>query len=161
MPNVEKINELIAWIEADQAKHFKMQNWVNSLSDPSGTPATLESCDTAFCLGGHIYLAKMLREGHKPKVIDFRILSPDMIGNIGADELGITYSQANRLFIMDGSWQRKQFDALPDELRAKGAISALTLLRDEYTVDWGEALYRAGISLDDDNDEDDEDYDDA
>lgn len=155
MPNIEKINELIDWIKADQAKHFKMQGWAQSLENPDARHVRYESCDTAFCLGGHVYFAKLVREGNKPDEINLANLEPTVLFRTGAEELGISYDDASSLFTMDGGWMRSRFDILPDKLRAKGAIQVLTNLRDAGEVDWTKAMDDADINLGDDDDDDD------
>ena len=137
MPNAENINRLIDWLKQDQGAHFKMGDWKQAASeDAHDSHSENENfCNTAFCLGGWIYIIQQRDKGIQEDGVNFYALHADEPYSYiddGAKWLGIEDYQAARLF----SSQGYSFDQLPHQKRSAAAIRTLEILRDENRVDW-------------------------
>lgn len=145
--NVENINKLIKWLEADQALHFKIGSWSQYLDkDTRKNPTVIEyeECNTAFCLGGYVDLMIQREAGKTNDQLDVGRKGDDHYTNLGADYLGLSHKQARELFGFENNYiSMSTFDSLPHEVRAAVAIHALELLRDGSTnirANWHKAL---------------------
>lgn len=158
-PNESNINKLIARLEQDliehKGVHFAMRNWAAYLRDCEYGKAGEEAmcyvpCNTACCLAGHANVLRLLAAGR-----DLTEMGVDFYTDVGdpyeaGDWLGISRENAHQLFYMwGGLYQeinyRDQFDRLPPAVRVKAAIEVLSILRDEFYVDWDRALAAVGV----------------
>lgn len=159
--NIERINRLIAWAEADKGAHLTMGAWVRWLDKPDlpthgeareKEPVRVhEHCQTAYCLCGHANYLRLKDAGRidqkwKPDYLGHQPYVSE-IGDTGAarDWLDLNYLQADHLFYMDVegtnySGMRQLFDLLPGETKASVIIVLLKRLKERESVDWQTAL---------------------
>jgi hypothetical protein len=130
MPNTANIDKLIEAIKA-KPTHFKMDEWKTDGD-------LLHDCGTVACLGGwsNVLSGHLGKEGAGAWNND----------DVAAAWLGITKTQANQLFYMDGPDQRANFDCAEPDARVIAADRVLKVLRDEGRVDWPQALDAAGLA---------------
>ncbi len=152
MPNIENIDRLITWIEADKAK-FKMMFWANNpISQPHDQVADVKpnDCETVFCLAGHIWIDTEMAKGRKLTDIQFPH-GYNIFIERGAEYLGIDNKDAHDLFLMQNDDARRAFDRLPDDERADMAIAMLEKVKKGESPDWNSVFEYVH------EDEDDED----
>lgn len=148
--NIENIQKIIARLKADDGSHFKMKGWAAWLPHiaqareaDENYPTEFVECGTAFCIGGW---ANMLRDEASAKTLkgaQFESFIQDE--ETAARWIGISYSQAQRLFRMENSdLGLLYFDRLPQAVRRQAGINVLELLIETGgSVDWDQAIEAA------------------